>query len=335
MSGKGIAVAGSLVADTFHYIETYPDEGMQTHIVRTDYYVGGIGNNTIQLAHIDPTLPIKVSAIAGLDEGGDRSARMLGEYPNIDLTNLTREGESSHTLVMNALDTKQRTFFSYPSSSNVYCEDYVDWDAIDADILQLEYLTGLARLDEDDDEYGTKAARMLSHAQERGMKTSIDLVSRKNDRARYILRCALKYTDYCIINELETELATGMSVMTDGELDGDKALEALQSIAKMGASTWAVIHSPHASAGYDCKTGEFYMLPSLKIAHDEILGTNGAGDAFNSGCLYQAYKGEGLEMGLRFATATAGMSLLGLNGYAALKPEADIWAFEAERRAME
>ena len=37
---------------------------------------------------------------------------------------------------------------------------------------------------------------------------------------------------------------------------------------------------------------------------------------------------------MRFAAATAGLSLLGENGYAALLPEQGIWDFEAERRAQ-
>lgn len=333
MAGKGITYAGSLVADTFHQIEYFPVEGMQTHILETKHFVGGIGNNISQLAHIDHEIPIHVSAIAGLDEGGDRSVSMLSAYPNVDLSGLTREGASSATLVMNSLASKQRTFFSHPASSRVFDESYVHWDKVDCDIFHLEYLLGLARLDADDPEYGTHAARLLHEARSRGMRTSIDIVSKENDRAHHIVASALKYTDYCVINEIETRIATGIDIMCDGEPNEALACEACGKLAELGASTWAVIHCSSQAFGYDCASGEFVSLPSLRIDRDEILGTNGAGDAYNTGVLYQAYKGEGLERAMRFAAATAGMSLLGENGYAALTEEAGIWEFEAARRA--
>ena len=334
MAGKGITYAGSLVADTFHFIEYYPQEGMQTHIVDTKHFVGGIGNNISQLAHIDPTIPIHVSAIAGLDEGGDRSIDMLSAYPNVDLSNVTREGESSMTLVMNSLESKQRTFFSRPSSSVKFNESYIDWDKLDCDIFHLEYLLALASCDADDEEYGTHAARILHDARQRGMRTSVDIVSKRNDRAHHIVSCALRYTDYCVIHEVETQIATGIDVMDGYAIDVGRATEALKQLASMGTTTWAVIHCSGMAVGYDCATGKVEAVQSLPIAREEILGTNGAGDAYNTGILYQAYKGSDLACAMRFAAATAGLSLLGENGYAALLPEQGIWDFEAERRAQ-
>ncbi len=331
MPGKGITYAGSLVADTFYFIEYYPVEGMLTHILDTKYFVGGIGNNISQLAHIDPTIPIQVCAIAGLDEAGERSIAML-DYPNVDLSQVAREGKSSSTLVMNSLDSKQRTFFSFSSSSKVFDESYIDLDRLDCDIFHLEYLLGLARLDADDPEYGTHGARLLHDARDHGMRTSIDIVSKEHERAHHIVASALRYTDFCIINEIETRIATGIDIMRDGVPNENEALKACRKLAHMGASTWAIIHCSSCAFGYDCATDEFLVLPSLTIKSSEILGTNGAGDAYNTGALYQAYQNRDLECAMRFAAATAAMSLLGENGYVALTDEAGIWEFEAQRR---
>jgi sugar/nucleoside kinase (ribokinase family) len=335
MAGKGITYAGSIVADRFFTVERYPKEGMLTHILGTKFFVGGLGNNVLQLARIDPEVPIHISSVVGLDDEGNRSVEMLSEFPEIDLSNVTREGETSVSLVMNSLETKQRTFFTRSASSRVWDESYLDWDAVDCDIFQMEYLLGLARCDAADEEYGTHAARILHDAREHGFKTSIDVVSRKHERSHEIIAAALRYVDYCIINEVETELATGIDVMDGDAIDLDRAREALGRMAEMGATTWAVIHTPRMAVGLDCATAEIVAVPSLPIAQEEIRGTTGAGDAFNTGVLYQAYKGSDLRRAMRFGTATAGLSLLGENGYCSLLPEDGIWAFEAERRAVD
>lgn len=333
MAGKGITYAGSLVADTSFKIDAYPREGMQCHITEVKYFAGGIGNNICQMASIDPTIPVHVCGIAGEDDGGENFIRIVSAYPNVDLGPLVREGATSNTLVMNSLESKQRTFFSRPGGSRIFCEDHIDWDKVDCDIFHLEYLLALAKCDEDDPEYGTHGARILHDARERGFRTSIDIVSKDHPKAHHILKSALAYTDYCIINEIETKIVTGIDVMNeDGTINEELALEALQMMRELGATTWAAIHTTRMACGLDCKTGEFVSVRSLKIEKDEILGSTGAGDAFNSGMLYQAYKGSDLRTAMRFAAATAAMSLLGESGYASVGTEEEIWAFEAERR---
>lgn len=333
MAGKGITYAGSLVADTSFQIDGYPQEGMQCHILETKYFAGGIGNNICQMASIDPTIPVHVCGIAGKDDGGENFLRIVSEYPNVDLGPVVREGATSNTLVMNSLESKQRTFFSRPGGSRIFCEDHIDWEKVDCDIFHLEYLLALAICDEDDPEYGTHAAKILHDAREHGFKTSIDIVSKDHPRAHHILKSALAYTDYCFINEIETKIVTGIDVMNeDKTINEELARQALEMMRDLGATTWAGIHTSLMACGLDCKTGELVSLPSLRIDKDEILGTTGAGDAYNSGILYQAYKGSDLRTAMRFAAATAGISLLGESGYASVRPEPEIWEFEAERR---
>ena len=109
---KGIAVAGSLIADVVYTLDTYPKEGLLANICDTKYNVGGCGNLILDLAQIDPQLPVRVSAVIGADSLGQMLWDKLSCYKNIQLHNITREGASSITYVMNPQDTKQRTFFS-------------------------------------------------------------------------------------------------------------------------------------------------------------------------------------------------------------------------------
>ena len=70
---RGITVAGSLLADVFYNAPTYPKEGMLIQAKSSGISVGGTGNIILDLARLDPTLEVTVSARLG--EDGIASAR--------------------------------------------------------------------------------------------------------------------------------------------------------------------------------------------------------------------------------------------------------------------
>lgn len=329
---KGIAVAGTLIADTFYKIDTYPDAGNLTNIRDIVSYIGGTGNMLLDLAKMDPSVPLKVSGLIGDDTQGRMMKGELLKYPNIDISNLTVEGLSSVTHVMNAQDTKQRTFFYQGGASDIYDESYIDWETLDADIFHLEYLLLMAKVDGPDEEYGTLGARILHDARERGMKTSIDVVSEQSDRAAGIVSAALKYTDYCSINEVEAEAATGVKLTGADGLTEEKVKEALLKLKEKGVTTWAVIHCPQCGYGYDCQKQEFVKVPSLKLPEGFIKGTNGAGDAYLSGILYGAYQDMALEEAMILGTACAACSLSEVNGTDGLRPLSEVKKLYQELR---
>ena len=311
---KGIAVAGSMNADIFYEIDTYPEESCLTKIRNVVNNVGGSGNLIIDLAKLDPKMAVKVSTIIGEGSNGRMILGELDKYPNIDQRNITKEGKSSVTLVMNAQDTKQRTFFFLPAASDIYEEKYIDWEAVDADIFHLEYLLLMAKVDSFDSEFGTHGARILHEARARGMKTSIDIVSEQSDRALRIVSAALKYTDYCAVNEIEAAAVTGVELVKENRVDETKVKDALLKMNELGVTTWAVIHSSQAGYGYDCRKKEFVKVPSLSLPKGYIKGSNGAGDAYCSGILYGAYQEMSLKQAMELGTAAAACSLSQENG---------------------
>ena len=125
MERKGICIAGSLIADRFYEMDSYPREGFLTTVRSGSVHIGGTGNLILDLAKLDEELPVKVCAIAGEDDSGNKLMEILGRYKNIDTEGISRFGESSMTLVMNARDTKQRTFFFLPGASDVFDESYI------------------------------------------------------------------------------------------------------------------------------------------------------------------------------------------------------------------
>ena len=325
---KGITVAGSLIADVFYEIDTYPNQGFLSTVRGTSLNIGGSGNIILDLAKLDDTLPVKVCAIVGDDDRGTDMLSILSEYHNINTADITIEGKSSVTMVMNAADTRQRTFFYIPEASDIFCESYINWDHIDTKIFHLEYLLLMKLVDAADPQFGTHGARILHNAKARGMLTSIDVVSEQSTRAKDVVSAALKFTDICCINELEAELVTGITLFKDGKLSKDMVWAAIQKIQQMGVSKWIVIHAPDCGYGYDCEKKEFVYVPSLKLPNGYIKGSNGAGDAYCSGILYGAHEGKTIEQAMRLARACAACSLSENNGTDGMRPYREVLEVE-------
>ena len=87
-------------------------------------------------------------------------------------------------------------------------------------------------------------AKLLHRAQEKGIKTSIDVVSEASDRFRKKVCPALRYTDYCIINEVEAGATTGITLRTeDGKLLKENMPLALQKMKELTAALPAKIRN--------------------------------------------------------------------------------------------
>lgn len=308
---NGICVAGNAIIDILYPIERYPAKGELTTI--TDGIMqatgGALCNVIIDLAQLDPSLPLNAIGRIGNDAEGDFVETELKRHGNISTSGIIREGKTSFTAVMCENDTKQRTFFQYRGANAQLCEADFDWAAIDAELLHIGYILLLDTLDEVHEEYGTKMAKLLCEAKKRGIKTSIDVVSESGDRFHKLVPPALKYTDYCVINEIEAQNATGVPLRgADDALIVENFPKALSRLFEMGVSTWAVIHSPEGGYAMDA-SGGYTQKQSLKLPQGYIKGTVGAGDAFCSGVLYAAYCDQTLEEALELGIASAACSL--------------------------
>ena len=308
---KGIAVAGNMIVDMLYPISGFPKPGELTTITgdMTRSTGGCLCNDIIDLAVLDPALPLKALGRVGDDEAGDFVLDKMRAWPNIDLTQIRRGGTTSYTLVILDEASKQRTFYQCRGANADFCEADIDWDALDVSLLHIGYILLLDALDAPDAECGTKLARLLREARRRGIRTSIDVVTEVGERFRHIVVPALKYTDYCIINELEAQATTGIDLVdASGKLRRENLPAALRRMKALGVTTWAVIHSPEGGFGLD-EDDNYIEVESLPLPEGYIKGTVGAGDAFCSGVLYGAWKGWDLARAIRLGTAAAACSL--------------------------
>ena len=308
---KGIAVAGNMIVDLLYPVSGFPRPGELVTITGDVSRASGgcLCNDIIDLATLDPNLPLTALGRVGDDEAGDFVLEKLRARLNIDLSQVKRGGTTSFTLVMADEISKQRTFYQCRGANAQFCEADIDWDALDADLLHIGYILLLDALDAPDDEYGTKMARLLHTAQSKGIKTSIDVVSEAGERFRTIVAPALKYADYCVINEIEAQGTTGVALTDDeGRLIRENIPKALKALKDLGVARWAVIHCPQGGFGTD-EDRNYVEIPGLKLPKGYIKGSVGAGDAFCSGVLYAAWKGLSLAEGIELGTAAAACSL--------------------------
>ena len=310
MASKGVAVAGNIIVDTIKTIDAYPDKLELTVIRSMSRALGGLVCNVgIDLARLDPELPVMAIGFAGEDENGELVMKEFGRYPSLDTSCVWREGITSFTDVMTVGSTGERTFFTYKGADSLLTPERLACAPLEkCALLHIGYQLLLEGMDAPDEEYGTAMARALHDAQERGLETSFDVVSEKGGRFKTLVPPSLRYVDHLAVNEYEAAQITGVELTENGKLIAKNLPKALEILRKMGVKKRVVIHTPLLAAGLD-ENDSFVLSPALKLPDGYIKGSVGAGDAFTAGLLYETMQGSSLEKALRSANAVAACSL--------------------------
>ena len=292
---NGIAVAGSVLVDKINVIGSYPKSGELTQIKSVSRAVGGLVPNVgIDLKKIDGNLTVYACGKIGKDEEGEFVKSEFARY-GLDVLGLkTDENEKTSFTDVMSVTGGERTFFTYAGASAKYGESDIDFDCINAEMLHLGYFLLLEKVDNGD------GLKILKKAKERGIKTSIDLVSENSDRYNLVIPC-LKYTDNLIVNEIEAGKLAGI---TPNRENIRQIAEVLKS---KGVTERVIIHMPEFGA---CLSDKGYTeIPSFDLPKGYIKGSTGAGDAFCAGSLYGIYKGYSDKEILEFASMCAAVSL--------------------------
>ncbi|MFZ0963714.1 MAG: carbohydrate kinase family protein [Terriglobia bacterium] len=327
---QGIACGGIWVVDLVKVIDFYPPENSIARISAISQGGGGCAHNvTLNLAKFDAGLPVYAVGLIGADAYGDYLLEQCRRFPNINVDQLrrTRLDATSYTDVFSVKGGEGRTFFHYPGTNRLFAPAHVDFDSLPARMFHLGYLLLLEAMDQSDAEFGTVAARFLAQLQSRNIRTSIDLVSEDSSRFPHIIPPALKYTDYCIINDWEAEKLTGIPLRAAGKLASENLGKICAAIFDFGVKHLVVIHFPEG--GYLLsKDGVELLQPSLDLPPDYIVGGTGAGDSFCAGILYGLYQGWNYDRTLRFATCAGGMNLSDLTTTGGIKSWQEVLRME-------
>jgi sugar/nucleoside kinase (ribokinase family) len=308
---KEITFCGNILVDNVKTITAWPEKGMLVPITGVKRSVGGsVCNTGIDLKTLDPSVTVRALGNVGADDEG-RFAVSFMESKGIDCADLRPIPgvPTTFTDVMTVAETGERTFFNLHGADSRLTADAVDVSRLACGIFHLGYLLLLDGMDAPDPQFGTQAARLLARVQAAGIKTSVDIVSEQSDRFARIVRPALKYCDYLVVNEIEGAQATGLPCRgADGRVSPDALTAIAAALFDLGVKEKAVLHCPEMSV---CRSanGETVVVPSLNLPPDWIKGAVGAGDAFCAGMLYAFLTGLPDEEGMKLASCAAAANL--------------------------
>lgn len=314
---KSVAIAGNMILDVMKLIESFPQIGMLVNINATSYAVGGcVCNTAIDLKRLCSDFEVSAYGKVGNDDYARYILNVMNEA-GVNVANVKKGSlPTSYTDVM-TLPSGERTFFHYKGANAEFGFD--DALAKKPDLFHLGYITLLDALDAKDEEYGTKAARLLAQMQENGAETSIDLVSSQTADFNAVVKPALRYCDYAVMNEVEGGMLAGIAPRDEnGAPDLNRLRRICEYVLSTGVKRSVTLHCPELSCALD-NTGKFTALPSLALPKGYIVGTVGAGDAFCAGMLYSFAERLSLEEGMRIASCAAACNLAAVDSISGAK----------------
>jgi sugar/nucleoside kinase (ribokinase family) len=310
-SRKGLLAGGNWIIDQVKLIDVYPQPEQLANIRSQSEGTGGAPYNVlVNLAKLGAPFTLSGVGLVGQDSLGQMIIDSCKEL-SIDTRQLraTNEAPTSYTDVMTEIGHGRRTFFHNRGANALWDGRDLDFEKTRARIFHLGYILLLDALDQPDKRYGTRAARLLDKAQRAGLKTSVDVVSEDSDRFARIVTPALRYTDYCILNELEAGRTTGFTVrQADGKLDTVALRHAAGALLQHGVRELVVIHFPEGGFARTRK-GEDFWQPSISLPAKYVGGTAGAGDAFCAGVLLGLHEEWDIERCLQAGVCVAAASL--------------------------
>jgi sugar/nucleoside kinase (ribokinase family) len=327
---RGVACAGNWVVDLVKVIDCYPYENGMANILEEAKGGGGCAHNVaLSLAKFEATLDLHAVGMIGDDPNGDFIVAQCSQFPNINTSQLRRTNaeRTSYTDVFCVKSRAQRTFFHYRGTNRLFGPEAVSLDSLPVRLFHLGYLLLLDTMDRPDSRFKTVAARFLNEIQKRNIETSIDLVSEDSDRYAAIVPGALKYTNYCIINDFEAEKVSCVPLRDGNKLLWRNVRQAANTILGHGVNNLVVIHFPEG-AFLLAREGSEIMQPSLEIPDREIVGSAGAGDSFCAAMLFGIYQNWSCDKSLRFAVCAGGMNLSELTTTGGMKRWEEIFAME-------
>lgn len=317
-----ITVAGNLIVDKIKLIDAYPAPTMLCTIEELGQGIGGCGANTsAALRCLSPDLSVSCIGLTGQDPDSLWLKDTLAGF-GVDVSGIRQSPDTttSFTDVFTVKSTGERTFFHSRGANSLFDLKHIDVDALDCSVFHAGYALLLDSLDREDAQYGTRMARLLASVREKGIKTSLDLVSETGSRFQKVVTPALPHCDYLIINETEAGQLTGLSPRQSGGSLAKPALEQIcQRLFEQGVKECVIIHAPEASCAMH-KDGRFLILGSLMLPKGFIKGSVGAGDTFCAASLICLAEGREPAYTLRAASCAAACNLTAANSTDGLLP---------------
>ena len=309
-SRTGLLAGGNWIVDAVKMIDVWPQQDALANIHSETRGTGGSPFNVlVDLAMMGCEFPLEAVGLVGNDAHGRFILNTCHELGiQTQALQITPDAPTSFTDVMTVASTGRRTFFHARGANALLDDPHFDFSKTNARMFHLGYLLLLDGMDKPCPEFGTVAARVLARAREAGLKTSIDVVSEDSERFAKIVLPALKYVDYCIMNEFEAGRVTGRSIRKESGIDFTELKAAMKDLLQAGVHESVLVHFPEGGCVLDTH-GNWTQQGSVILPEGYIKGAAGAGDAFTAGVLMGWHQGLGPKEQLQLGVCAAAANL--------------------------
>ena len=264
---------------------------------------------SVGLKKLGAPFPVSAIGLIGEDANGDQLIKICDDH-GIERSALVKRADvsTSFTFVMNAKDTGKRTFFYSPGSHAVQIPDDFDFSRSTARIVHLG-LPGIhEKLDAPWQGEASGWVAVLKKARAVGLKANIELVSVEPEKIRAAALPLLPYLDTLIINDYEAGALANIETVSKGMTDACACRKAAEILMERSNVSLAAIHFPQGGIVLK-RNGEIAEHTSVNIPKSEVVGSNGAGDAFAAGILFGHHESWPIQQSLKLAHASAATSM--------------------------
>jgi sugar/nucleoside kinase (ribokinase family) len=318
---RGILTGGTWCVDYNRSLSHWPAEDGLAELFEEERHGGGSSCNlALDIRQLDPSIPIETIGLVGND-GDGRYLKEAAAKAGIDISQMAVTDDAA-THFCNAYVSRmshRRTHIFHAGTAALLTPDHFDFSATRMRYLHLG-LPGVHRILDapwKDEPNGWVA--VLKQARASGLLTNLELASVEKGLMATLVAPCLPHLDFLIVNDLEIGAIAGVDTMRGDATDRDACEQAARAVLEKGAMKLVAVHCP-SFALVVTRDGEKTILPSLAIPETEIIGANGAGDAFAAGMLYGIHESWSTNESLSLAHACAAVSLRSVSTTGAIVP---------------
>jgi sugar/nucleoside kinase (ribokinase family) len=206
---------------------------------------------------------VRTAGAIGTDPAGDLLLSLLGSA-GIDTALVVRKPDVPTSMsVLPIRPNGERPSLHLLGANVAYTLDDVEWDAVAA--ADHIHLGGAELLGPD------FSARILKHAKDNGVTTSVDLIAPGGMGTFDLIAPAMAYTDYLLPNEDQVVGFTGAADIADG----------CRRLLDAGAGLLAVTCGADGALIVSLEGTQ--RVPAFAV---DVVDTTGCGDAFSAGFVY-------------------------------------------------
>lgn len=311
---RGIITGGTWCIDRNKLVDLWPAEDSIAEILQEDSRGGGSGCNlAIDVKRLDPAFPVETIGLVGDDDDGRRLIAAADET-GIERQQLTVTGAAATQYVdaYSSSRSGRRTHIFHQGAAALLTPEHFNFERTGARILHLG-LPGVHRqMDSPWRGDPNGWVTVLVMARSAGLLTNLELCSLAAERIAALARPCLPHLDLLIVNDFEIGAIAAQNTVTGGRSDAAACIRAAEIALSAGSMRLVVVHFP-AGAIAVSRDGSIVTRASVRVPAPQIVGANGAGDAFAAGFLYAYHEGWTVPDAIRLAHAAAATSLRGIS----------------------